>query len=257
VNTSYSVVVQPQGADRTFWHHAGANAEFDGTTVDLTDAGMLHVGYPPLLSGLLPHDGLPLRRLLERARIVGVTTSMDMAVVDPNSDVGRLDWRAILDNVAAELDVFSPSLDDLTSALGIREEFSEALVERLAEELIESGVAIVLISAGDQGMFLRTAPAERLATGGSVLDALPTSWAGKSFWQRPFRVHEVVTTNGAGDAATAGLLFGLWSKLEPTEATRYAAACGAVIVSGRATTPSNVSELLGEESVLNTEMIAS
>src|SRR5215217_2904551 len=31
--TSYSVVVQPPGEDRSFWHHVGANAEFDGEAV--------------------------------------------------------------------------------------------------------------------------------------------------------------------------------------------------------------------------------
>src|SRR5690348_2717080 len=29
-STSYSLVLQPPGRDRSFWHHVGANAGFDG-----------------------------------------------------------------------------------------------------------------------------------------------------------------------------------------------------------------------------------
>src|ERR1700679_1807507 len=32
--TSYSLVFEPPGADRSFWHHVGANASFDGTRVE-------------------------------------------------------------------------------------------------------------------------------------------------------------------------------------------------------------------------------
>ena len=35
-STSYSLVFEPGGQDRSFWHHVGANAEFDGSAVDLS-----------------------------------------------------------------------------------------------------------------------------------------------------------------------------------------------------------------------------
>ena len=44
--------------------------------------------------------------------------------------VAELDWRGILAMMAGKTDVFSPSLDDLTSALRIDEPFSLALVGR-------------------------------------------------------------------------------------------------------------------------------
>lgn len=50
--TSYSIVVEPPGVDRAFWHHPGANAEFDPSTVDLDGVGLLHFGYPSLMPGL-------------------------------------------------------------------------------------------------------------------------------------------------------------------------------------------------------------
>jgi sugar/nucleoside kinase (ribokinase family) len=134
------------------------------------------------------------------------------------------------------VDVFSPSVDDLRSALGIAEGYSTGLVERLAEEFVDAGVAIVAISAGAEGMYVRTAPAERIASGGQVLGSLSSAWANQRFWMRPVPVAEAVTTNGAGDAATSGLLYGLWLGLDPQETGRLAIACAATLISGRPTT---------------------
>src|SRR6059058_4040578 len=48
-STSYTIVLEPPGRERTFWHHVGANAAFDGSAVALDGASLLHVGYPSLL----------------------------------------------------------------------------------------------------------------------------------------------------------------------------------------------------------------
>ena len=54
--TSYSIVLQLPGRDRTFWHHPGANAAFTGREVNLDGVDILHLGYPPLLPELLADD---------------------------------------------------------------------------------------------------------------------------------------------------------------------------------------------------------
>ncbi len=69
--TSYSVVVQPPGADRVFWHHTGANATYDGAGLDVSGLDLLHLGYPALLPALLTDGGAPLAALLGRARAAG------------------------------------------------------------------------------------------------------------------------------------------------------------------------------------------
>src|SRR5699024_5435425 len=51
--TSYSIVIEPAGMNRTFWHHTGANEDFDGSIVHLEGDDLLHVGYPSLVPGLL------------------------------------------------------------------------------------------------------------------------------------------------------------------------------------------------------------
>lgn len=242
-NTSYSLVLEPPGADRTFWHHTGANDHFDGTAVTLEECDLMHLGYPPLLPGLLVDAGAPLVALLERARASGVTTSVDLAVVDRDSATGRLDWNTILRRMTAATDVMSPSIDDLTSALGIDDPPGTGLVSRLADQLIAWGAAVVMLSSGSGGLFLRTAGRERLAAGGAALSGLSDLWADVRLEIPPLPVPVTVTTNGAGDAATAGLLYSIAAGIGPQHAGTIAAACSAAVIAGRPTTIATLLEL--------------
>ncbi|MFB2556932.1 carbohydrate kinase family protein [Herbiconiux liangxiaofengii] len=246
--TSYSLVLEPAGHDRTFWHHTGANAVFTGEQLDVGSADLLHLGYPPLLPALLTDGGAPLEAVLARARSRGATTSLDLAVVDSASAVGAVDWLQVLQRAAAVTDVMSPSLDDLTSALGpalgIASLPPARAASAYADLLISWGVAVVAISAGAEGLLLRTAGAERLARGGRVLAPLSSRWADASLRVRPLTVDTVVTTNGAGDASTAGLLFALTRGSTPTLAAHTAAATAAAVISGRRPTPAVMTSLL-------------
>ena len=242
-STSYSLVIEKPGMDRTFWHHTGANEEFDGTHVDVSGRDLVHIGYPPLLPGLVADSGRPLHALLKRARAAGATTSIDLAVVDQSSPVGALDWSALLTHVFAECDIASPSLDDLTSALRIDEPYSPALVAKLAARMLADGVAVVAISAGRNGLHLRTASAARLRDGGSILAPLADSWSDRTLTLEPLSVDYPVTTNGAGDASTAGLLFAMTRRASLEQAAALATACSAVVISGGRATPAGVSSL--------------
>ena len=241
--TSYSVVIQQPGTDRTFWHHTGANAEFDGSAVTVAGHGLLHVGYPPLLPGLLDHDGAKLQELFERAHAEGVTTSLDLAVVDPHSAVGALDWAAIHASVFPRTDILTPSFDDLTSALHIDETYTPELVHTLADQIIDQGVAIVAISAGEHGLHLRTGSAERLRKGGAVVEPLADSWADRSITIAPLTVPHPVTTTGTGDASTAGLLYGLTRGGTPEQSLALAVACSAAVMDGSGVSPEHLVRL--------------
>lgn len=242
-STSYSLVIESPGQDRTFWHHTGTNATFDGSAVVPADVDIFHLGYPPLLPALVAHDAAPLHRLLEAARRSGATTSVDLAVVDPTSAVGALNWPAILEAIAPVTDVLTPSLDDLTSALGITESFSFDLIDRLSNWLIAAGVGVVAISAGSHGLFIRTAGAARLAAGGSALAAVSREWAERELRWAPVEVETVLTTNGAGDAASAGLLYGLAAGADLEYAGLLATAAAAAHIGGARPTPAAVCAL--------------
>ena len=126
--TSYTIVLQVSGHDRTFWHHPGANAAFTGREVNLDGTDILHLGYPPLLPALLEDDAAPLLDLLKEARSKQITTSLDLVVVDPRSPVAELNWRRIFTRIMPYVDIATPSIDDLTSALGITRTPDDELV---------------------------------------------------------------------------------------------------------------------------------
>lgn len=243
LSTSYSVVIEQSGTDRTHWHHTGANADFDGSAVSTANHTLLHVGYPPLLPGLLDNHGQKLHDLFARARGEGLTTSVDLAVVDPHSGVGGLDWDSILSSIFAQSDIATPSLDDLTSALGIQDDYSPELVDHLADRLLADGVAVVAISSGKHGLRLRTSSQERLRNGGAVLAPLADTWADCALTLPALAVERPVTTNGAGDACTAGLLFGLSRGASPEHSAALAVTCSAVAIGGSPVTPAHVMSL--------------
>jgi sugar/nucleoside kinase (ribokinase family) len=249
-STSYSLVLEPAGTDRSIWHHIGANAAFTGSDIDPAGSDLFHLGYPPLLPGLLTEGGEPLHQLLAEVRAAGATTSVDLAVVDPGSSAADLDWEQILSRMLSQTDIVSPSLDDLTSALGITEPYSEALTERLADRLLGWGAAVVALSAGERGLYIKTAERVRLRSAGRALASDADDWADRVFHVPPVWVRAPVTTNGAGDASTAGLLYGIAVRAGPDGAARLAAACSAALVSGRPTTRDAVVSLSPELSAL-------
>jgi sugar/nucleoside kinase (ribokinase family) len=146
--TSYSIVLHTPGRDRTFWHHAGANAAFTGREVNLDGVDILHLGYPPLLPGLLADDAAPLLNLLKEARSLNITTSLDLAVVDRQSRAAEVDWRRVFARIMPYVDIATPSIDDLTSALAITQAGDDDLVEECARQLVADGCAVAVVSAG-------------------------------------------------------------------------------------------------------------
>lgn len=238
--SSYSLVFESPGLDRTFWHHVGSNAFFDGSEVQPDDGlELLHLGYPNLLPALVADAAAPMRAMLGRLRAAGVTTSVDLAVIDPRSPSGSLDWEEILRLSMPDVDVITPSIDDLASALPAlagSADHDDACVEQLAQTLLDWGAAVVAVSAAARGVFLCTAGPTRLRAAGRAFPD-PDGWADVREWIEPYPVTRLATTTGAGDAATAGLLCGLLDGLSPRRSGSLAMACAAAVVSGRRPAP--------------------
>jgi sugar/nucleoside kinase (ribokinase family) len=98
--TSYSIVISQPGHDRIFLHCPGANHTFSATDIaqrDLTGAAMFHFGYPPLMARMYQNEGAELLEILQEAKSRGAFTSLDMALPDPRSSAGKVDWRGILE----------------------------------------------------------------------------------------------------------------------------------------------------------------
>lgn len=228
--TSYSIVLESEGRSRTLWHHAGSAAAFDGQGFDPTDADVVHLGYPPTLPALLPDDGAPLRAILDRARQAGATTSVDMSVT--SEPAGTRDWTRLLTAALPLIDVFSPSVDDLTSIGWLTPEPTPADIVDAADRILAAGAAVVLVSDGERGAWLAAASETRVRAGGRLLQPLASTWHLHREWVAPAPVGRVATTNGAGDTATAGLLFALVSGVGPHHAGRFAAELAAHRIEG-------------------------
>ena len=90
-SSSYTLVLSPPHLDRIFLHHPGCNDTFISTDVPdkiFAGAAHFHFGYPPLMKSIWQDGGRELENLLRRAKAHGLSTSLDMARVDAESDSG-------------------------------------------------------------------------------------------------------------------------------------------------------------------------
>ena len=210
--TSYSVIVNPPGIDRTVLHCAGANDTFGVADVPLErldGARILHFGYPPIMRRLYSDGGVELAELFAAAHGRGLVVSLDTCVPDPNSAAGRVDWVAFLARVLPAVDVFSPSVDELRVMLRVPSPGPVDLggVRALADHVLALGTAIFALKLGEQGLYVRT------AGGGAAFDRLcsrlalePGAWRDREVLAPCFRARRVAGTNGSGDCTIAGLL---------------------------------------------------
>jgi sugar/nucleoside kinase (ribokinase family) len=241
--SSYTIVISPPGVDRSFLHFPGANHTFAATDIrdeHLAGAAWLHFGYPPLMRSIYERDGAELVEILRRARAAGLVTSVDMAVVDPKAEAGRVDWNAWLANVLPHVDVFLPSLDEILFMLdgggkrrranGNGEPHTDLPLADVAGRLLDLGTCIVGLKLGEAGFYVRS-QAKRQAMQGladrAAFDVGP--WVDCEVRRPCFQV-EVCGTTGAGDATIAGFIAAVLKGLPPEEAATMAVAVGACSV---------------------------
>ena len=248
--TSYSIVIAPPGIDRVFIHNPGSNDTFVADDVDyevLHGAGIFHFGYPPLMEKMFAEGGAEITDMFRRARATGATTSLDMALPDPDSPAGRVDWDAILRETLPYVDLFLPSIEEIAFSLDrdgflakrreagrkgvdIMELFTAEDYSRFAERLISYGAGVVTLKAGVRGIYVRTAARERLERFGRAKPGDMSNWADRELFEPSFVADRVAFTTGAGDCAIAGFL-AAFARGETIERTlRFAAGCGCLNV---------------------------
>lgn len=240
--TPHTVIINPTSLDRAFLHCSGATQSFgiEDVRFDLLErARLLHFGYPTHMPSLYPDRGKNLAEIFRRARDLGATTSLDMAMPDPHGETGRIDWQAILPGTLPYVDVFTPSFEEILYMLDrdlffAREADRSTLdhlpedVPALASKALALGARIVLIKCGTSGAYLRTA--EDLGGGGRGMPENIAAWRGRELWTPAFRPARVAGTTGSGDAAIAGFLAAFLRGLAPPDTLQASAAVGAFSV---------------------------
>ncbi len=229
VDTSYSVVLNPPGVDRIFLHHPGANDTFcsEDVPVDQMKEGKIfHFGYPPLMREMYLNGGSSLASLMQRVQDAGFITSLDMALPDPNSEAGQVDWLTILERTLPYVDIFLPSFDEIAIMLNIDNHGPQDISE-IGQRLLEMGTGIVVLKLGSQGIYLRTSDnIERLEFMYKLDYDDITLWVQRELISTCMQV-DVAGTTGSGDCTIAGFLTALVKGLAPETCVNGAVAVGA------------------------------
>ena len=229
--TSYSIVISPNGVDRRFLHHPGANDDFCAEDIQfaaIRDAKLFHFGYPPLMKKMYSDNGSQLLEVFKQVKECGLTTSLDMAFPDPNSPSGKADWHVTLSKVLPFVDIFMPSIDEILFMLKKPEtsSLSTNLLESVSRELLDMGTKMVLLKLGDQGLYLRTVEFNPGINFGLIDLDIHQQWSGFKIWAPCFEV-DVVGTTGSGDVTVAGFLAALLHGLSPMDCVTFALGVGA------------------------------
>ncbi|HEU0000831.1 MAG TPA: carbohydrate kinase family protein [Ktedonobacteraceae bacterium] len=244
--SSYSIILSTPSADRMLIHTPGCNATFgvdDVRYAMLEGVQHFHFGYPPLMERMYAANGAELAAIFQRVRAMGLTTSLDLCMPDPESAAGRADWRAILSATLPYVDVFLPGAEEILLMLHrpLFERFAAlpdtvrplqhitpSLVSEMGQQLLDMGAKIVALKLGERGLYLRTANASVLSQMGRNRVHM-AAWADRELWMPCFAV-DVVGTTGAGDATIAGFLAGFVHGMSPTLSLKAACAVGACSV---------------------------
>ncbi|MDL1874115.1 hypothetical protein FBQ85_02920 [Cytophagia bacterium CHB2] len=149
-------------------------------------------------------------------------TSLDMALPDPNSEAGRMNWQGWLRNVMPHVDFFMPSIEEML-LLWDREQWGEfrrhgngivdsapiALYREIAGGLLALGCGAVMLKAGARGIYAKTADAERLRRISILSAPAHQNWANRELWSAAFADENIQSAAGSGDCAVAGFLTAL------------------------------------------------
>jgi len=210
------------------------------------EADLFHFGYPPIMRSMYEKDGAELVKMFKMISEAGVLTSLDLAMIQEQSDAGRADWNKILKAVLPYTDFFVPSVEELLLMID-REKYHRILekssdgdivnvisleedVKPLAERCIAMGAKCVLIKCGAPGLYYKTAAsgfAEKLT---EKLGHDCSDWADKEGFEASYVPGKVRSGLGAGDTTIGAFLSAVLQGYSMERCLQLATATGASCV---------------------------
>jgi len=245
LSTSYSIMLAIPGMDKIALHSPGTNDFFSAEDIDyseLSNVRLFHFGYPVLMKNLFKNDGEEMLKILQNVKNQNVTTSLDMAPVDPASDAGKADWKKILKKILPFVDFYLPSLEETIFMLR-NELYNELLcrypgqdmlevvdlniLQELGEELAGLGTKTVVLKCGYKGAYVLTSDKNRMEKAGLAAPADIINWSSRELFQNAYQQEKIISTTGCGDSFIAGFLASLLTGEFLENSLRIACACGA------------------------------
>jgi sugar/nucleoside kinase (ribokinase family) len=243
--TAFSIVLAPPGIDRIFLESPGCNMIFDSAFINfdvISESRIFHFGYPPLMRKFYLNNGRQLHQMFSKIQKMGVITSLDFSLPDPESESGRIDWPGIMKETLPYIDIFVPSLEEVLQIMipwkyseilssfessGIKDKLTIETIREVGRSIIDSGVKILLIKAGASGAYLLTG---NISTLNEKLEnkLIEDDWNHKELWCNayPASVSKIVNASGAGDTAVAAFLSAILDGESPGSSLKYAAVAG-------------------------------
>ncbi len=203
-STSFTFVAVASDGERTFYHYIGANGELCETDLNwelIKSAKILHIAGALVMPRF---DGQPMANVLQKAKALGITTSLDTAY----DATGK--WLETLEPCLPYIDIFLPSIVEAQQLTGLYE--CREIVQFFRNNY---DIHTIAIKMGENGSYVSTPEAEH------VVPAYPVN---------------VVDATGAGDAYVAGFLAGTIMGWDLKATTELASATGAACVTAIGTT---------------------
>ncbi len=243
--TAYSIVLAPPGIDRIFLESPGCNEIFDTSFINfnvVSQSRVFHFGYPPLLRQFFLNNGHQLSQMFSRVQQMGILTSLDFSLPDPESESGKIGWPEILLRTLPFVDVFIPSLEEILWIM-MPEKYAEicshsgnsditnkvpiSLIREVGKLIIDSGVKILVIKSGERGAYLLTG---NVASVNRKIDFIlnEKDWNYREFWCNAYNADasKIINASGAGDVANAAFLGAILNGETPELALKFAALAG-------------------------------
>ena len=237
ISSSYSVILAMPSIDRIILHNPGCNDYFSVKNIDwetVASARLFHLGYPPIMKSLYQNDGVELANILKTVKAMGISTSLDMALPDPNSEAGQMDWSEWFRNVLPYVDFFMPSIEEMLLFLdrdqwqklrALNIDFVDAVpiisYYDIAQKVLDLGCRVIILKAGHRGMYLKSSDSARMAAI-KLLDAdMIESWTNRELWAASYVIDTILSATGSGDSAVAGILTALLHSNSAEETLRW------------------------------------